>query len=109
MFCLENMNEIKQDINNFIEGLKVKYNKPIPQFCHNLNAPSNKVYYGGYDTLEYTLGDTTFPNIGDPVINSEFPKISHSSIVEVAVQLIARSLEDVNAIQITEDKLNITI
>lgn len=68
-----------------------------------------KVYYGGYDTLEYTFGDLTSPNTGDPVINSEFPKISHSSIVEIAVQLIARSLEDTQGIQITDDKITRTI
>lgn len=65
-----------------------------------------KVYYGGYNTLEFTLGDTSAPNTGDPAISSEFPLISHSTIVEIAVQLIARSLEDTQGIQITEDKIN---
>jgi CDP-6-deoxy-D-xylo-4-hexulose-3-dehydrase len=41
------MSEIKKDINIFINSLKEKYNKNIPQFCHNLNTLENKVYYGG--------------------------------------------------------------
>ncbi len=65
-----------------------------------------KVFYGGYNTLEFILGDTQKPGIGDPPQNCEFPEISHSSIVEIAVQSIARTLEDTQGIQITEDKIN---
>lgn len=68
-----------------------------------------KVFYGTYDTLEYLLGDTTAPNTGDPAISSEYPLISHSTIVQIAVQLIERSLEDVQGIQISEDKITRTI
>lgn len=41
------MNNIRGDISDFIDSLKKKYNKNIPQFCHNLNASANKVYYSG--------------------------------------------------------------
>ena len=40
-------NNVRKDISEFIDFLKKKYNKSIPQFCHNLNAPKNKVYYSG--------------------------------------------------------------
>lgn len=65
-----------------------------------------KVYYGGYDTLEYTLGDTTSPNTGDAAISSELPTVSHSILVEIAVQLMERALHDTEGIQISEDKIN---
>lgn len=68
-----------------------------------------KVYFGGYDTLEFINGDTTSSNTGDPAINSEFPKISHQLIIEIAIQLISRSLQDVQGIQIMEDNITRTI
>lgn len=68
-----------------------------------------KMYFGGYDTYEYTNGDTTFPNTGDATISCEFPKDVHTFIVDIAVQLIARSVEDTNKLQIVEDKLIRTI
>ena len=38
---------IRADIRSFIDELSIKYGKNIPQFCHSLNAPRNKVYYSG--------------------------------------------------------------
>lgn len=64
-----------------------------------------KVFFGGYDTYEYTLGDTSFPNNGSAPISSDLPEIAHTYIVDIAVDLIARSLEDVNKLQLVEDKL----
>lgn len=68
-----------------------------------------KVFYGNYNSLEFSLGDLTAPSSATLPINSEFPNVSHSILVEITVQLIARSMEDVQAIQITEDKITRTI
>ena len=40
------MNEYKEEIKNFVNKLQEKYGR-LPKFCHNLNAPDNKVYYSG--------------------------------------------------------------
>lgn len=55
------MTQQKEDILNFVSLVESKYGK-IPKFCHNLNAPKNKVYYSGayFDNKElvaaiYTL------------------------------------------------------
>ena len=52
---------IREDISKFIDELKLKYNKNIPQFCHNLNAPKNKVYYSGayFDNAELSAAIET--------------------------------------------------
>lgn len=68
-----------------------------------------KVFYGGYNTLEYTLGDLTAPSSVTAPINSLLPLVSHNYIVDLTVQLIERSLEDVNGIQISEDKISRTL
>lgn len=68
-----------------------------------------KVFYGGYESLEFINGDTTAYNLTTPSINSELPEMSHTFIVDIAVQLIARSLEDLSKIQISEDKITRTI
>lgn len=68
-----------------------------------------KVFYGGYNSLEFLNGDSTKYSITTPSVNSEFPEVSHSAIVDIAIQLIARSLEDLSKIQISEDKITRTI
>jgi CDP-6-deoxy-D-xylo-4-hexulose-3-dehydrase len=40
------MSEYKQEIKDFVSRLQEKYGR-LPKFCHNLNAPDNKVYYSG--------------------------------------------------------------
>jgi len=65
-----------------------------------------KVFYGGYDSLEFLWGDTTAPKTADPSINSDFSGTAASIIVDLAVQLIyARSLENPNTLQLVEDKI----
>lgn len=65
-----------------------------------------KVFFGGYNTLEFLGGDINSPNSGDPGINSDFEGTAASAIVDIAVQLIyGRSLENPNILQLTEDKI----
>jgi hypothetical protein len=70
-----------------------------------------KMFFGGYNTLEYSNGDTSAPSSTSPQINCELPDTgsAHTLIVDIAIQLIARSLEDLSKIQITEDKITRTI
>lgn len=40
------MSESREEIKKFIKSLREKHGN-LPKFCHNLNAPDNKVYYSG--------------------------------------------------------------
>lgn len=40
------MSEYREEIKNFIRSLESKTGR-LPKFCHNLNAPKEKVYYSG--------------------------------------------------------------
>lgn len=40
------MSEWKSDIEEFVIAMQKKHGN-LPKFCHNLNAPDNKVYYSG--------------------------------------------------------------
>lgn len=55
------MQDIRNEITLFLKGLESKFGKKIPQFCHNLNAPENKVYYGGafFDSNELSAAIET--------------------------------------------------
>jgi hypothetical protein len=83
---------------------------PINATLTYLKEP-RKMFYSGYNTLEYINGDLTAPSATTPLINCELPDTgsAHTLIVDIAVQLIARSLEDLSKIQITEDKITRTI
>lgn len=54
------MNNPKEEIKEFVLKLQEKYGR-LPKFCHNLNAPANKVYYSGayFDENELTAGIET--------------------------------------------------
>lgn len=64
-----------------------------------------KVFSGGYDSLEYLLGDTTAYKSSDSSVNCDLPEDFHNVVVSIAVQIIARILEDNNKNLITEEKI----
>lgn len=66
-----------------------------------------RVFFGSYDSLEYVNGDVTAPSALTSPIDSEFTNQTAASlIVDIAVQSIyGRSLENPNALQLTEDKI----
>jgi len=75
-------------------------------FVTYLKKPRN-VFFGGYDTLEYLEGDLTAPSNVTPPINSEFTDgTATSTIIDLTIQLIARSLKDPNTLQVIEDKIS---
>lgn len=70
-----------------------------------IKAP-RKVFFGGYDSLEYLYGDEDAYASGDSPVDSEFlNQTACSLIVDIAVQLINRSLENPNSLQLVEDKI----
>lgn len=65
-----------------------------------------RVFFSGYDSLEFLFGDNTAPQSIDAAIDSEFTGTAASIIVDIAVQSIyARSLENPNTLQLVEDKI----
>jgi hypothetical protein len=64
-----------------------------------------KVFSGGYDSLEFLLGDTTAYKSADTPVDCDLPEQYHTLVVDIAVQNIARMLEDPNKFQITEEKI----
>lgn len=68
-----------------------------------------KMFYGGYNSLEFINGDLTAPSNITPSINCELNINSHTYIVDYACLLINGSLENINGIQISESKIQKTI
>lgn len=61
-----------------------------------------KVFSGGYDTLEYENGDLTAPQSGSPQVSLELPEQYHDLIVDMVVQYLSRSLENNNKFNLHE-------
>lgn len=65
-----------------------------------LKIPRN-VFFGTYDTVEYTAGDTTAPNTGDPKVTTEidFPEI----LIDMTVQHLSRVIQDESKFQFQKE------
>lgn len=59
-----------------------------------------KVFSGGYDSLEFLNGDTLAYQSGSPKVTSDLP--NHDILVDMTVQYLASTLEDVNKFQLQE-------
>lgn len=64
-----------------------------------------RIFSGGYDTLEYLMGDASAYQSSDPKVNCDLPEDYHTVVCDIAVQIIARMLEDNNKNLITEEKI----
>lgn len=73
-----------------------------------IRKPSS-VFYGGYDTLEFINGDPNAYNSTTQSINCELPEQYHSIVVDIAIELISRSIEDINQSKLTQDLISKTI
>lgn len=62
-----------------------------------------KVFSGGYDSLEFLNGDTLAYQSGSPKVTSDLP--NHDILVDMTVQYIASTLEDVNKFQLQEKQI----
>lgn len=62
-----------------------------------------KVFFGGYDSLEFINGDITAYNNGHPKVTSDLPEAYHDLLVDMTVQYIARTLEDSNKVNLQKE------
>lgn len=62
-----------------------------------------KVFFGGYDSLEFTGGDTTAYSTASPKVTSDLPEAYHDLLVDMTVQYIARTLEDSNKVNLQKE------
>lgn len=62
-----------------------------------------KVFYGGYNSLEFEKGDTNAYKIGDPQVTSNLPEQYHDLLVDMTVQYLARTLEDSNKLNLQKE------
>ena len=58
------------------------------------------MFSGGYDSLEFLNGDVLAYQSGSPKITSDLP--NHDILVDMTVQYLASTLEDVNKFQLQE-------
>ncbi len=63
------------------------------------------VFSGGYDSLEYLNGLDTGYTSASPKVHCDLPADFHTLVVDIAVQIIARILEDNNKNILIEEKL----
>jgi len=61
-----------------------------------------KVFYGGYNTLEFESGDTMAYQSGSPQVTSDLPETYHDLLVDMVVQYLSQVLEDGNKFQLQE-------
>lgn len=64
-----------------------------------------KVFYGGYDTLEYINGDETAPNSNTSPIDSDINDDYHELLVQMAVQEFNRIIDDYNKVNAQTEKI----
>ena len=64
-----------------------------------------KPFLGGYDTLEFSNGDTTFPSSASTKIDLDFPDPYCDILIDIAVQNVFGQLRDYNHVNYLKDKL----
>lgn len=62
----------------------------------------NKVFIGGYDSLEYVNGDSSAYSSVSPKVTSQINGQYHDLLIDMTVQYLASILEDVNKLQLQE-------
>jgi len=63
-----------------------------------------KVFFSGYDTLEFESSGTGYES-SDPAVTSDIPETYHGVLVDLAVQTLSNMLGDTNKVNLTQDKL----
>lgn len=64
-----------------------------------------KVFFGGYDTLEYLSGDSTGYQSTDPPVDCEFPNRTQYLLVDIVVKNIAKILSDGDQVILTKQEI----
>jgi len=68
-----------------------------------------KPFFGGYDTLEFSEGDPSFPSSSDPSINMDIPDNYCSLVVDIAVQNVSGNFADYNQVAYRQQKIINTV
>lgn len=77
-----------------INSIKIEY----------LKNPT-KVFFGGYDTLEFINGDANAYQSSDPKVTSDLPEQFHDLLVDMTVQYISHTLEDNNKVNLIKKQI----
>jgi hypothetical protein len=77
----------------------------IEEFQLTYIKKPRKVFIGGYDTLEYISGNLNAYNSTTPAVHSEIDEDYTHVLVDIAVDIVARILNDTQSVQLTQDKL----
>lgn len=64
-----------------------------------------KPFIGGYDTLEFIEGDSSFPSSNSQPIDTDIPQNYCNTVVRIAIMNMAETLADYNFSQTLQNKL----
>lgn len=79
---------------SFVTRLQLDYLRKTP-----------KVFSGGYNTLEFTYGDTKAYSVNSPIVHCEIKQEYSHILVDIMVDIISRILDDPQQVQLMQDKL----
>lgn len=77
---------------------------PDSIFIEYIKQPT-KVFYGGYNSLEFINGDTAAYNTVSPKVTSDIPANYHDLLVDMVVQYLASVIEDENTYNFQREKI----
>jgi hypothetical protein len=93
----------KSDKKSFF--IHVPNNVLVEEFKLTYIKNPKKIFFGGYDTLEYLNGDLNSYNSTSPIVHSELEEDYLHVLIDIMVDLVARILNDQQTVQFTQDKL----
>ena len=62
-------------------------------------------FIGGYDTIEYLSGDTSYPNSGSPIEHLDFPDRYENIIIQLTTDIVSGAIGDYDASKFNFNKL----
>lgn len=80
--------------NSFVTRITIDYLRKSP-----------RMFSGGYNTLEFTYGDTTAYNLNSPIVHCELKQEYSHILVDIMVDIMSRILDDPQQVQLMQDKL----
>ena len=89
------------------DKLHIYYPEKLKSLEFNYIIIPPKPFSGGYDTLEYTLGDKTKPSAQDSRVDSLIPDAYCHTLIDIAVANVFGNLRDYNLAQYKQQNLNL--
>jgi hypothetical protein len=86
--------------------INVHYPDHLKTLEFNYVRQPRKAFFGGYNTLEFTNGNTTFPSVSTQAIDSEVPEGYCHILTDLAVYNVFSNLRDYNLAQFKLQDLN---